>query len=146
MEYINRLDNYDAPDIASIAINSELYEEAFAIFKKFDVNTSAIGVRLFGEFSVLCVVSGRFANVLSIIYFFFSVQVLIEHVQNLDRAYEFAERCNQPAVWSLLAAAQLQHGMVKEAIDSFIKADDPSNYMDVVQTAHKTGDYSYYPV
>lgn len=108
MEYINRLDNYDAPDIASIAINSELYEEAFAIFKKFDVNTSAI-------------------------------QVLIEHVQNLDRAYEFAERCNQPAVWSQLAAAQLQHGMVKEAIDSFIKADDPSAFMDVVQTAHKTG-------
>lgn len=61
MEYINRLDNYDAPDIANIAINNELYEEAFAIFKKFDVNTSAI-------------------------------QVLIDQVNNLDRAYEFAER------------------------------------------------------
>ena len=44
MEYINRLDNYDAPDIANIAINNELYEEAFAIFKKFDVNTSAVQV------------------------------------------------------------------------------------------------------
>lgn len=44
MEYINRLDNYDAPDIANIAISSELYEEAFSIFKKFDVNTSAIQV------------------------------------------------------------------------------------------------------
>lgn len=44
MEYINRLDNYDAPDIANIAISSELYEEAFAIFKKFEVNTSAIQV------------------------------------------------------------------------------------------------------
>lgn len=44
MEYINRLDNYDAPDIANIAISNELYEEAFAIFKKFDVNTSAIQV------------------------------------------------------------------------------------------------------
>ncbi|XP_058808391.1 clathrin heavy chain [Phymastichus coffea] len=108
MEYINRLDNYDAPDIANIAINNELYEEAFAIFKKFDVNTSAI-------------------------------QVLIEQVQNLDRAYEFAERCNEPAVWSQLARAQLQKGMVKEAIDSFIKADDPSAYVDVVETAHRTG-------
>ena len=47
MEYINRLDNYDAPDIANIAIGSELYEEAFAIFKKFEVNTSAIQVRLY---------------------------------------------------------------------------------------------------
>lgn len=107
MEYINRLDNYDAPDIANIAINNQLYEEAFAIFKKFDVNTSAI-------------------------------QVLIDQVNNLDRAYEFAERCNEPAVWSQLAKAQLKQGLVKEAIDSFIKADDPSAYIDVVETAHKT--------
>ncbi|CAH2093643.1 unnamed protein product [Euphydryas editha] len=106
MEYINRLDNYDAPDIANIAINNELYEEAFAIFKKFDVNTSAI-------------------------------QVLIDQVKDLKRAYEFAERCNEPGVWSQLAKAQLQQGLVKEAIDSYIKADDPSAYMDVVDTATK---------
>ncbi|KAJ8312751.1 hypothetical protein KUTeg_010124 [Tegillarca granosa] len=104
MEYINRLDNYDAPDIANIAISDKLYEEAFAIFKKYEVNTSAI-------------------------------QVLIEHVNNLDRAYEFAERCNDPAVWSLLGKAQLNNDMVKEAIDSFIKADDPSQYMEVVSVA-----------
>ena len=47
MEYINRLDNYDAPDIANIAITNELYEEAFAIFKKFEVNTSAIQVYMY---------------------------------------------------------------------------------------------------
>lgn len=46
MEYINRLDNYDAPDIANIAISSQLFEEAFAIFKKFEVNTSAIEVSI----------------------------------------------------------------------------------------------------
>ncbi|CAG0882402.1 unnamed protein product [Darwinula stevensoni] len=108
MEYISRLDNYDAPDIANIAINSGLYEEAFAIFKKFDVNTSAI-------------------------------QVLIENVKNLDRAYEFAERCNEPGVWSQLAKAQLDDGLVKEAVDSFIKANDPSSYMQVVETTHRTG-------
>ena len=44
MEYINRLDNYDAPDIANIAISNELFEEAFAIFRKFEVNASAIQV------------------------------------------------------------------------------------------------------
>ncbi|XP_031626187.1 clathrin heavy chain [Contarinia nasturtii] len=110
MDYINRLDNYDAPDIANIAIGNQLYEEAFAIFKKFDVNTSAI-------------------------------QVLIEHVNNLERANEFAERCNEPAVWSQLAKAQLQQGLVKEAIDSYIKSDDPSAYMDVVETASKAGSW-----
>lgn len=62
-------------------------------------------------------------------------------MNNLDRAYEFAERCNEPAVWSQLAKAQLQQGLVKEAIDSFIKADDPSAYLDVVSTSHRTGSW-----
>lgn len=61
--------------------------------------------------------------------------MLIEQVKDLKRAYEFAERCNEPGVWSQLAKAQLQQGLVKEAIDSYIKADDPSAYMDVVDTA-----------
>lgn len=69
-------------------------------------------------------------------------QVLIEHIGNLDRAYEFAERCNEPAVWSQLAKAQLQKGLVKEAIDSYIKADDPSAYMEVGHAAAQSGKYS----
>jgi hypothetical protein len=104
MDYINRLENYDAPDIANIAISNQLYEEAFSIYKKFEVNTSAI-------------------------------QVLIEHMNNLDRAYEFAERCNEPGVWSLLANAQIRQSLVREAIDSFIKADDPTSYLEVVNVA-----------
>lgn len=67
------------------------------------------------------------------------IQVLIEHIGNLDRAYEFAERCNEPPVWSQLAKAQLQKGLVKEAIDSYIKADDPSAYMEVGQAAAQSG-------
>lgn len=70
--------------------------------------------------------------------------MLIEHIGNLDRAYEFAERCNEPAVWSQLAKAQLQKGMVKEAIDSYIKADDPSSYMEVVQAANASGMMKFY--
>lgn len=65
------------------------------------------------------------------------LQVLIEHIGNLDRAYEFAECCNEPAVWSQLARAQLQRDLVKEAIDSYIKAVDPSAYMEVVNAASK---------
>lgn len=55
----------------------------------------------------------------------------------MDRAYEFAERCNEPAVWSQLGRAQLQRDLVKEAIDSYIKAVDPSAYMEVVNAASK---------
>ena len=69
MEYINRLDNYDAPDIANIAISNELFEEAFAIFKKFEVNTSAIQVSYSSCFflqlfnSPLCILCFSFSTV-----------------------------------------------------------------------------------
>lgn len=65
-------------------------------------------------------------------------EVLIEHMGNLDRAYEFAERCNAPAVWSQLARAQLQKDLVKEAIDSYIRADDPSSYLEVAEAASRS--------
>jgi len=64
---------------------------------------------------------------------------LIDNVKNLDRIYEFAERCNESGVWSLLANAQLRNGLVKESIDSFIKADDPALYMEVVNIAGSNG-------
>ena len=36
MDYINRLDNYDGPEIAKIALGDQyrLYEEAFVIYNK----------------------------------------------------------------------------------------------------------------
>ncbi|CAD5215134.1 unnamed protein product [Bursaphelenchus okinawaensis] len=107
MEYIQKLDNYDAPDIANICISGELYEEAFEIFRKFDVNASAI-------------------------------QVLIDNIKNLDRAYEFAEKVNEPAVWGQLARAQLEEGLVKESVDSYIKANDPRAFIDVVKKCSDT--------
>ena len=64
---------------------------------------------------------------------------MIEHIGNLDRAYEYAERCNQSDVWSQLAKAQLQASMVKEAIDSYIKADDPATYVEVIEVAGNNG-------
>jgi clathrin heavy chain len=109
-EYINRLDGYDAPDIASIAIKNNLFEEAFAIFKKFEVHTEAI-------------------------------KVLIDHIKKLDRAYEFAERVNNADVWSLLAGAQLREGLIKEAIDSYIRAEDPTTYKEVVAAANERNSF-----
>lgn len=102
IEYVQKLDNYDAPEIATIAISSGLNEEALAIYKKFGVTSSA-------------------------------VKVLIENIGNLDRAYEFAEKCSSSDVWLLLGKAQLKMLLVKEAVDSFIRADDPSAYMEVVE-------------
>ncbi|KAJ1655297.1 Clathrin heavy chain [Dispira simplex] len=108
MDYVDRLTNYDAPDIANIAITSGLYEEAFAIYKKFDVNVDAIGV-------------------------------LLDNLGDLERAYTFAERCDQPEVWSKLAKAQLNSLRIREAVDSYIRADDPSDFGDVIDVASRAG-------
>lgn len=81
---------------------NNLFEEAFTIFRKFGVNTSA-------------------------------VQVLIENITDLQRAYEFAERVDEAPVWTSLARAQLQNNKVKEALDSFIKANDARDYREVVR-------------
>ena len=63
----------------------------------------------------------------------------MKHVKNLDRAYEYAERCNEPEVWTLLGEAQLAAGMVKEAVDSYIKANNPVAYSDVIAAANNSG-------
>jgi len=104
MDYINRLEHYDAADIATIAVGAELYEEAFVMYKRHKYNTQA-------------------------------VEVLIDHLHNLPRAYEFAERVNEPEVWSRLGRDYLNNGMTKDAIDSFIKASDPEYYQDVIEAA-----------
>lgn len=46
MDYIKRLDNYDGPAIAVIAIEHQLYEEAFEIYRKQNHNEEALSVLL----------------------------------------------------------------------------------------------------
>ncbi|KAG0798102.1 hypothetical protein G6F22_004554 [Rhizopus arrhizus] len=109
-EYISRLDNFDASDVAEVCIGEGLFEEAFAIYKKYNVDANA-------------------------------VDVLIEKIGDLDRAFEFAERSDKPDVWSKLAKAQLDQMRVKEAIDSYIRANDASNYMEVTRCASMDNKY-----
>lgn len=79
MDYIHRLDKFDGPAVGEIAVGSELYEEAFEIFKKFKHNVQAISV-------------------------------LIDNIENLERANEYAQRVEDPEVWSTLAKAQIAAG------------------------------------
>ncbi|KAM3260176.1 hypothetical protein ACQJBY_051442 [Aegilops geniculata] len=46
MDYVNRLDNFDGPAIGELAVEAQLYEEAFAIFKKFNLNVHVVDVLL----------------------------------------------------------------------------------------------------
>ena len=79
LDYINKLNNYDAFEIARIALGEEfhLYEEAFLIYKKNNFNVEAI-------------------------------EVLIHNIEDIPRAAEFAEKINLPDVYSKLANAYLE--------------------------------------
>ncbi|CAK8987762.1 Clathrin heavy chain 1 [Durusdinium trenchii] len=109
MDYIHRLDNFDGPDIAKIAC-SDQYE----LFEEaFEIYKK---VKL---------------NVQAI-------DVLLNHLEDLDRGVQFAERCDESDVWTHLAKAQLSANLVKEAIDSYIKSNDPTeHYKDVIDAAER---------
>ncbi|KVI09938.1 Armadillo-type fold [Cynara cardunculus var. scolymus] len=110
MDYVNRLDNFDGPAVGEVAVEAQLYEEAFAIFKKFNLNVQA-------------------------------VNVLLDNIQSIPRAVEFAYRVEEDAVWSQVAKAQLREGLVSDAIESFIRADDATQFLDVIRAAEDTECY-----
>ena len=122
MEYINRLDNFDGPDIAKIAAGEqyELYEEALTIYIKF-------GKKATGEEQIAYHVS--------------AVEVIVDHLRDLERAKEFAERVNVKPVWSKLARAQLDAQLVTECISSYIKAKDATDYLLVISAAEAVDNY-----
>ncbi|KAF5736560.1 Clathrin heavy chain 1 [Tripterygium wilfordii] len=110
MDYINRLDNFDGPAVGEVAVEAQLFEEAFAIFKKFNLNVQA-------------------------------VNVLLDNIHSIDRAVEFAFRVEEDAVWSQVAKAQLREGLVSDAIESFIRAEDASQFLEVIRAAEDANVY-----
>lgn len=106
--YIDRVSGYDVDEIAKIAIDHGLYEEAFKIYSK----------------------AGQHAD---------AMNVLVEHVVSIDRGYSYANKLNKPELWSRLGKAQLDGLRVKDAIDSYVKAEDPSNYAEVIEIAEHAG-------
>ncbi|KIY52907.1 clathrin heavy chain [Fistulina hepatica ATCC 64428] len=108
VNYINKLSNYDATEIAKIATEHGLYEEALTIYRKYEQHALAINV-------------------------------LVEHIVSLDRGVEYANKVNLPEVWSRLAKAQLDGLRIKDSIDSYTKAEDPSNFVEVIEIASRAG-------
>jgi clathrin heavy chain len=53
----------------------------------------------------------------------------------LKGAQAFAEKTNTPEVWTEVGKAQLDQSLLKEAIESFIRANNPSMYMMVINIA-----------
>ena len=54
---------------------------------------------------------------------------------------EFADRVNDKPVWSKLADAQLEDEMIQDCITSYIKAKDPSRYLEVINAAQRMDFY-----
>ena len=108
MQYVTRLENFDGPQIAEIALGEPyfLFEEAFVIYNKFQKHAEAI-------------------------------EVLIHKLENLQRASDYADVVNLPAVWSILGKAQLDAKLMKDSIASFVKALDPSHWEAVIDAGNE---------
>ena len=58
-----------------------------------------------------------------------------------DRAASYADKINTPELWSQIGTAQLDGLRIPDAIESYIKAEDPSNYENVIDIAEQAGKY-----
>ncbi|TGO21235.1 hypothetical protein BPAE_0231g00010 [Botrytis paeoniae] len=68
-----------------------------------------------------------------------AANVLVEHIVSIDRANDYAEKVELPEVWSRVAKAQLDGLRVSDGIASYIRAEDPSNYLEVIEIATHAG-------
>ena len=68
-----------------------------------------------------------------------AMDVLVNHIVSIDRAFDYAERVDTPEVWSKVAKAQLDGLRVTDSIESYIKAQDPSNFSEVIDIATHAG-------
>ena len=103
MDYINKLNNFDGDELAEIALDEKY--------------------KLYDEALAIYKKCGDDEK---------AADVLLKYINNLDGAIEFAEKINKPEVWSKIGSVQLDQGQVREAIDSYCKAQDSSQYMRVI--------------
>ncbi len=112
MDYINRLDNFDGDELAEIALDD-----------KYQLYDEALAIyKKVGDNEK-------------------ATEVLINKIDNIQTAMEFAEKINQPEVWFKIGTAQLDNGNVNEAIDAFCKANNPSEYMRVITASENQDAY-----
>jgi len=68
-----------------------------------------------------------------------ATNVLVDHVVSIDRAQEYADQVDLPEVWSKVAKAQLDGLRVTDSVESYLRAQDPSNFLEVIETATHAG-------
>ena len=108
MDYVNRLNNFDGAEIAKVAVG-----EPYNLYEE--------AFQIYKKFSL--------NNE--------AMDTLLTNMASLDRATEFAARLNDQAVWYKLGRAQLDANMVPEAMQSYLKAEDARDYIQVIDTAER---------
>lgn len=68
-----------------------------------------------------------------------AVSMLTDYIVSIDRAQEYADRVDLPEVWSKVAKAQLDGLRISDSIESYIRAQDPSNFNEVIEIATQAG-------
>ena len=68
-----------------------------------------------------------------------AANVLVDHVVSIDRAQEYADQVDLPEVWSKVGKAQLDGLRVTDGIESYIRAQDPSNFQEVIEVGTHAG-------
>merc|ERR1719157_130553 len=69
------------------------------------------------------------------------MDTLLTNIESLERAQEFAARIDEPTVWYKLGKSQLENGTIPEAIESYLKAEDATDYAEVIQAAEREENY-----
>lgn len=68
-----------------------------------------------------------------------AMKVLVEDVMSLDRGEQYAEKHDNSDLWYQLGSAQLNGLRIPEAIKSYIKSKNASNFEQVIEIAERAG-------
>ncbi|KAK1050353.1 Clathrin heavy chain [Friedmanniomyces endolithicus] len=95
-----------------------------------DIAQQCIEVGMYEEAFLIYKKAGQHAD---------ATNVLVDHVVSIDRAHEYADQVDLPQVWSKVAKAQLDGLRVTDSVESYIRAQDPSNFQEVIEIATHAG-------
>lgn len=109
LSHLERLDKYDAADVAKACANQKLWEEAFLAWRSCTPPDNASAVKCLLELG------------------------------DKDRAVAFCEEVNERAVWSVLGRALLRYdpSLVQQAVEVFARSEDVSAWIEVVRGVQK---------
>ncbi|KAK3629435.1 Clathrin heavy chain [Elasticomyces elasticus] len=95
-----------------------------------DIAQQCIDVGMYEEAFLIYKKAGQHAE---------ATNVLVDHVVSIDRAHEYADQVDLPQVWSKVAKAQLDGLRVTDSVESYLRAQDPSNYQEVIDIGTHAG-------